>query len=298
GIPMATDIAFALGVVALLGSRVPAPLKVFLLTLAIVDDIGAIVVIAVFYTDDLEPAWLVGAAGVAMGVWLMRRVELRAPAIYLVAGLVLWLCVFESGVHATIAGVVLGLLTPARPFMPEPAAEEIVDSLEQRQSLSAEDVREVSLRISDSVSVAERLEFALHPWVSFVVVPLFALANAGVRFTGSTLDAPRVALGILVGLVIGKPLGVAAFAWLATRLRIASLPQGVRWPQLIGVAVLAGIGFTVSLFITELAFEEHRVLEASAKAAILIASAIAAIAGAAALGLASRSARAEPPDPS
>jgi len=296
GIPMATDIAFALGVVALLGSRVPAPLKVFLLTLAIVDDIGAILVIAVFYTDDLSLPWLAASIAATAAILLMRRVEIRAPAVYLVAGLVLWFCVFESGVHATIAGVVLGLLTPARPFLAEPDAEEIVDSLEQRESLTADDVRDVSTRIKESVSVAERLEHALHPWVSFVILPIFALANAGVRFDQNATTSRSIVIGVLLGLVVGKPVGITVATWFATRLGLATLPAGVRWSQLVGVAVLAGIGFTVSLFITELAFESVEA-EAPPKAAVLIASAAAAAAGAAFLTWVARRSRAAPRAP-
>jgi NhaA family Na+:H+ antiporter len=283
GIPMATDIAFALAVLAVLGSRVPPALKVFLLTLAIVDDIGAITVIAVFYTDDLSLGWLAAAAALCLAMVAARRAHIRYLPLYVVLGFGVWLATFESGIHATIAGVVLGLLTPARPFQPELEAENIVDELENRPNLRAEDVRRTSLRIKESVSVAERVDHALHPWTSFVVIPIFALANAGVPFTGDALTDPSaVAVGVLLGLVIGKPLGIVAFSWLATRLRGVELPRGVAWTQLAGIGAIAGIGFSVSLFITDLAFRRDA-LQDDAKVAILVASVLAAAVGTALL---------------
>lgn len=189
GIPMATDIAFALGVVAVLGSRVPPPLKIFLLTLAIVDDIGAIVVIAIFYSDGISWGWLAIAGGVVGLVVVGKRAKVRYHAIYVVLGGVLWLAVYESGVHATIAGVVMGLLTPAIPFLPELEAEQIVDELENQPELSATDVHRVSVLISESVPLTERLEELLHPYTSYVIVPLFALANAGIALSGGAVRA-------------------------------------------------------------------------------------------------------------
>ncbi len=279
GIPMATDIAFALGVVALLGSRVPSPLKVFLLTLAIVDDIGAIVVIAVFYTDDLEPEFLLAAAAVAALVAVMRRVHVLYSPVYVAAGIALWLAIYESGVHATIAGVVMGMLTPARPRQSSIEAEAIVDTLEGRPELCADDVRDISAAIRDSVSVCDRLIDALHPWTSYVIVPVFALANAGFELSSDSLrDPSTVVLGVAAGLVVGKLLGVAGFTWLAVRLGIARLPGDVRWRQVVGIAALAGIGFTVSLFITALAFDDPAHQD-DAKIAILGASVAAALLG-------------------
>jgi NhaA family Na+:H+ antiporter len=288
GIPMATDIAFTLGVVALLGRRVPSPLKVFLLTLAIVDDIGAIVVIAIFYGDGVEPGGLVAAVLVACAVAAMRSLRVTYAPLYVIAGLALWLAIFQSGIHATIAGVVMGLLTPARPLQSEFDAEAIVDVLENRAELSADDVRATAGAIRESVSTCERLIDALHPWTSYVVVPLFALANAGVRFADDPFaGAPRVFIGVVLGLVAGKCLGITGFAWLATRLGIARLPSGVRWAQLVGAATLGGIGFTVSLFITGLAFEDEAPANA-AKVGVLIASALAAALGAAVFATAAR----------
>ena len=247
-IPMATDIAFALAVLAIVGSKAPKELKLFLLTLAIVDDIGAIAVIALFYAESLSPAWLVGAAAVAVGIVVMRRAGVFHPAWYLLPGTVLWVCAHQSGVHATIAGVVLGLLTPTGDIGGRP--------------------------------VLTRLEDGLHPWSSFLVVPIFALANAGVVLDGASLEAAAtgaVAWGIVVGLVVGKPLGIMGAAAIAIRLRIGVLPDGVRFRHLSGIALIAGIGFTVSLFVADLSFEGE--LLGEAKVAILVASVCAAALG-------------------
>ncbi|MCU1369148.1 MAG: Na+/H+ antiporter NhaA [Ilumatobacteraceae bacterium] len=289
GIPMATDIAFALGVVALLGKRVPAPLKVFLLTLAIVDDIGAIVVIAVFYSDGIRWTWFVEAVVVLGLVVLAKRARVRSLAVYVVLGVAAWLFVFESGVHATIAGVVLGLLTPARPLLPEPEAEAIVDQLEGRTDLTAADVRRVEFLVRESVPPTERLEHALHPWTSYVIVPLFAFANAGIVLSGDAVTDPSAVLvGVVLGLVAGKTVGISVFSWAAVKLGWGVLPEGVRFSQLVGVAALGGIGFTVSLFITALAFEGEPGLADQAKIGILVASVAAAAIGSVALTLAVR----------
>ncbi len=280
GIPMATDIAFALGVVALLGRRVPAPLKVFLLTLAIVDDIGAIVVIAVFYSDGIRWTWFAEALVVLGIVVVAQRARVRSLVIYVVLGVAAWLFVFESGVHATVAGVVLGLLTPAKPFLPEVEAEAIVDQLEGRNDLTADDVRQVEFLVRESVPPTERLEHLLHPWTSYVIVPLFAFANAGIVLTGDAVSSPSsVLLGVVLGLVVGKTVGISLFSWLAVRLGWGVLPEGVRFVQLVGVAALGGIGFTVSLFITALAFEGQPGLADQAKIGILVASIVAAVIG-------------------
>ena len=243
-IPMATDIAFALAVLALVGSRVPRELKLFLLTLAIDDDIGAIAVIALFYADDLRPAWFLGAAATVVGLVAMRRAGVTRVAWYLAPGLLLWLCTYESGIEATITGVVLGLLTPTG---------------------------EVGGR-----QVLRDLEDDLHPWSSFVVVPVFALANAGVVL-GDGAAAGAVAWGVGLGLVLGKPVGILGASALALRLRIATLPAALRLRHVAGVALIAGIGFTVSLFVAELSFEGALLREA--KVAILVACAVAATVG-------------------
>ncbi len=249
GIPMATDIAFSLGVLALLGSRVSSGVKLFLLTLAIVDDIGAIIVIALFYTSDLAPEWFLGAALATLLVVAMRRLGVAHPAWYLIPGLLLWVSLHESGVHATIAGVLLGLLTP--------------------------------VVLPGGARPAERLEHGLHPWSSFLVVPLFALANTGVLLGVDAIERSgesAVTWGIALGLVVGKTVGITALTLLGIRLGLGRLPEGMRRLQVVGVAAVAGIGFTVSLFVADLSFTGG--LLADAKIGILGASIVAGILGA------------------
>jgi Na+:H+ antiporter, NhaA family len=285
GIPMATDIAFAVGVLALLGDRIPPSLKVLLVGLAIADDIGAILVIAVAYTEEISLEWLaVAAAGLGLVVVLRRFKVVYAP-VYLVVGVGVWVATFESGVHATIAGVALGLLAPARPLMPQPEADRIAERLSSDHDVTAAEVQEVSFELRNSVSVAERLEESLHPWTSYVVVPLFALANAGIVLSGAAIrDAATspVTLGVVAGLVIGKLVGITAFAWLAVRFRLGRLPPEVGWREMIGMAAVAGIGFTVSIFVTGLAFDDSA-LQDESKIGVLIASTIAAALGTALL---------------
>jgi NhaA family Na+:H+ antiporter len=280
GIPMATDIAFAVGALALLGDRAPPSLKVLLLGLAIVDDIGAIVVIAAFYTDDLDARWAIAAVGGLALVAVLRRARVWYVPVYAVVGAAVWLATFESGVHATIAGVALGLLTPARPLLPEPDADRVAHRLSADTAVTAAEVREMSFEVRESVSVAERLQDVLHPWTSYVVIPVFALANAGVELSGEALgDAATspVAIGIVVGLVAGKLLGVTGAIALGRRAGL-TLPGDIAPRHLTGVAGLAGIGFTVSLFITGLAFDDPA-LQAEAKVGILVASVLAAAVG-------------------
>jgi Na+:H+ antiporter, NhaA family len=282
GIPMATDIAFAVGALALLGPRVPPALKVFLLTLAIVDDIGAIAVIAVFYSDGIRPAYLVAAVLLVVVVVALRRLGVNYPPVYVALALVLWAVIYQSGVHATIAGVILGLLTPARPVQRRPDPGAIGRYLGQ-DDIGPRQARDASRAVTQTVSKCERLEDLLHPWTSFVIVPLFALANAGITIDGSSLTNPSAAfVGVVAGLLVGKPLGVMAASWIAVRLHLGQLPQGVSWTQMVGAAILAGIGFTVSLFIADLAFSSEA-LQADAKLAILVASVVASLAGAAIL---------------
>lgn len=279
GIPMATDIAFALGVVALLGRRVPASLKLFLLTLAIVDDIGAILVIAVAYTSSLDLVALAGAGAGLVGVVALRRADVTWVPIYVAVGTGVWLATLVSGVHATIAGVALGLLTPACSLAPSAVAREWAQDLADEPSPG--ELVGMTRLAKESVSVAERLAHQLHPFTSFVVVPLFALANAGVVLSGGAFSAPgtgAVAAGVVLGLVVGKVMGISAFSWLAVRLGWGTLPADSGWGQLVGIATLAGIGFTVSLFIAGLAFDDPE-LVAAAKVGILAASAIAAAIG-------------------
>jgi NhaA family Na+:H+ antiporter len=297
GIPMATDIAFAVGVVALVGSSVPGPMKVFLLALAIVDDIGAIVVIAIFYSDGIQFAWLGAAAGIFVLVPLLGRMSVRSVFPYLLVGVAAWLAVFESGVHPTIAGVVLGLLMPAHPFaardaVPEAAQSPVVQRVAPEAIADGEQARATPLVAPEeppreSRSILDRVERGLHPWTSYLIVPLFALANAGIAIHGGALaDAvhSRISLGIAVGLMVGKPVGILLFAWLATRLGMATLPGGTSWRQLAALACVAGIGFTVSLFISALAFAGGDQLR-EAKLGILGASLVMGVIGFLALRL-------------
>jgi NhaA family Na+:H+ antiporter len=296
GIPMATDIAFALGVVALLGNRVPPAVKVMLLTLAIVDDIGAIVVIAVFYTERVEFRFVVAAVGIAAVVAVMHRARIVYSPLIAIAGFALWLAVFESGVHATIAGVVMGLLTPARPAQSDLEAEELVDVLQNDDDIRADEVRATATLIRGSVSACDRLIDALHPWTSYLIVPIFALANAGIVLSTNALTSPTAVLGgVAVGLVVGKFIGVSVFSWVSVRLGFGRLPDGVRWGHIMGVGAVAGIGFTVSLFVTGLAFSDVAIQD-DAKIGILTASIIAALAGAALLVATSRRAPSDTTD--
>jgi NhaA family Na+:H+ antiporter len=243
GIVMATDIAFALGVVGLLGRRVPPAARLFLLTLAVVDDIGAIVVIGVFYGEGIEPAALAAAAAITVAIVVLNRRGVRSIAVYALAGAALWFAVYRSGVHPTIAGVVLALAMPA--------------------------------------AVGRDLEPRLERWTTAVVLPLFALANAGVVIGLSVFDAPgatAVVVGIVVGLVVGKAVGITGATWLAVRFAGGTLPEGMHWSHVIGIGIVGGIGFTVSLFVAVLAFTGDPVLVDSAKAGVLFASAIAALA--------------------
>jgi NhaA family Na+:H+ antiporter len=291
GIPMATDIAFAVGVMSLLGRRAPDGAKLFLLTLAIADDIGAIAVIALFYTDDLHWAWL-GAAFVGLlAVWAAHRSGIRSMTFYVPAALFVWLATFESGVHATLAGVALGLLTPARPHHPlevvHKAGRELIARLESEDDDVIERERadhqllELSELSREAVAPLARIEHRLGLWASYFVVPLFALANAGIHFgdtaIGSALTSP-VGLGVALGLLIGKLVGITVFTMAAVRFGWGRMPYGMNGRHLVGVSILAGIGFTVALFIVGLAFVDEGLI-ADAKVGIFAASVVAGIGG-------------------
>jgi NhaA family Na+:H+ antiporter len=251
GIPMATDIAFALAVVMALGRRVPLALKVFLTAIAIVDDLGAVLVIAIFYTSDVSAQALMVAGSALLALFTVNRAGFRSFIPYTLLGLVLWVAVLKSGVHATVAGVLLAFTIPARPDL-------VPDGID---------------------SPLERMEHGLAPWVNYLIMPIFALANAGVSFAGgSAPGGSAVTLGIVLGLVLGKPIGITLFSWLAVRLKIADLPGNADWGQIVGVGTLCGIGFTMSLFIGGLAFDDPAFLK-SAKIGILSASTVAAVLG-------------------
>jgi len=274
---MATDIAMAIDVLSLLGSRVAPSLKLFLLALAIVDDIGAILVIAIFYSDDIHYDALLVAIAMAVAVIVLRRLNVWYTPLYAVLGISMWVFLHESGIHATIVGVVLGLMAPTRPIR----QREMIDADKLADISTVETARETVHLARESVSTVEWLEQMLHPWTSFVIVPLFALANAGVLLNADIVGdalAARVTWGVVIGLVVGKLVGITAFTWAAVRLRIGTLPDGVGWPSVVGVAALAGVGFTVSIFIAGLAFDGP-VLAEQAKIGILIASIVAGLLG-------------------
>jgi len=286
GIPMATDIAFALGVLALLGDRIPVILKVFLAALAIVDDMGAVLVIAIFYTSELAlPALLLGGA-IFILLLLANKMNLRSPIVYFVLGVGLWFCFLKSGVHATVAGVLLATTIPVttkinkRKFLAE--AKSAINELEDDQSTKSENelIHTVAALSEDAQSPLHRFEHALQPYVAFFIMPVFAVANAGVALQSGIISSmfSPVSLGIIAGLIIGKQTGIVLFTWLAVQAGIAALPDMMSWKMIYGVSWLCAIGFTMALFIAGLAFDDEAALN-TAKIAILIASSIAGIVG-------------------
>lgn len=284
GIPMATDIAFALGALAVLGRRLPPSLRVFLAAAAIVDDIGAVLVIAFVYTPNVSLTALGIAAGAFIALVALNRGGVRHLAPYVIVGIVLWVALLKSGVHATIAGVLLAFVIPAhgRPG-PTPGTSASRARAPSAPALDASD-REAALLVAekdieDQGAPLTRMEHALLPWVTFGIIPIFALANAGVRLEGSLVEAlaAPVSVGIILGLVIGKQIGFLTFPWLAVRLGWATMPAGASWRHMWGISLLAGIGFTMSLFVASLALGDADLVRA--KLAILTASIIAAAGG-------------------
>ncbi len=284
GIPMATDIAFVVGCLAVLGARIPNSLRVMLLSLAIVDDIGAILIIAIGYTDAVNfTALALGLAGIAVFLGL-ARLGVRNSAVYAGVALLVWFGFHESGVHATIAGVIIGLMLPTKAWVSESRLGKIVQntlgflqggqwpSQKERYTL----LRQMERAARKAISPVERFETDLHPWVGFLIMPLFALANAGVPIEASAIAHP-VAVAVILGLVVGKPLGVVLFSFLAVKAGFARLPEGVSWLALLGGGALAGIGFTMALFISGLALGEE--LSQAAKLGILVASGLSAVVG-------------------
>ncbi len=295
GIPMATDIAFALGVVALMGKRVPFALKVFLTALAIADDIGAVLVIAIFYTNSLNLTMLVFSGLLTAIAVVGNRLGVRSILFYLILGVLLWLCVMQSGIHATIAGVVLAMTVPARQRInADEFAEkargylheftrQTYESTNIMANLAAQTaVRDLEAACEHVQTPLSRFETNLHTSVAFLIMPLFALANAGVDVRGgSFVDALThpSALGIALGLVLGKPIGIVIFAWLAVKLKMAALPENVRWREVWAIGCLGGIGFTMSLFVQNLAFPNEPTLEPIAKIGIFSGSILAGLCG-------------------
>lgn len=292
GVPMATDIAFAVGVLTIVASHAPAGLRPFLLTLAIVDDIGAIIVIALFLSGEVAWTSLIVAAGLCLAILALQRINVRATAVYIGLGVLVWFAVYESGIHPTIAGVALGLLTPAVPFQrPRIVSEEahrVADQTVDEPTPPDADAHHW-LRLTalsrEAVSPLARVEHLLHSWTSFMVIPLFALANAGIPLSlDVAAEAARspVTLGVAVGLVVGKMIGVTAASLAAVRLRLGRLPADVRTRHVLGVGAVAGIGFTVSIFIAELAFAQPETTD-RAKIGVLVGSIVAGVVGSAIL---------------
>lgn len=282
GVPMATDIAFVVGVMAVFGKRFPFSLKIMILSLAIADDIGAVIVIAVFYSGGLS--WLaLGLAALGFGlVYTLNRIGVRAVPTYVVVGAFIWLAVYKSGVHPTVSGVLLGLLTPSNAWIGDKTLIEVLqDALDNAPGVGSDRydrLQQVQFTAREGISPLERLEVGLHPWVAFIIMPLFAVANAGVHVDVSELTSP-IAQSVALGLLIGKPVGIVVFSYLSLRLGIAKLPEGVSWPVLLGGGCLAGIGFTMSLFVAGLAFSDHPEMLAAAKLGTLLGSALSVVVG-------------------
>lgn len=290
GVPMATDIAFALGVLALLGRRLPAELRVFLLGLAVVDDLGAIAIIATFYTDAIH--WTNLALGIALfaAIAVCIRLGIRSLGFYLILCVVMWQFFLESGIHATLAGVLVAAIIPSEPRLHRKDYAATVDDLlhdfrlamenddEEKAQTIVEQIEDLSRGTEGPM---ERLEGIVHPWVSFAILPIFALANAGIVFTSNTLSeavASPITLGVAVALLAGNPLGVLGMTWLAVRLGIGQLPASVKWRHVLGTGFLAGIGFTVAIFISGIAFDDSALTD-QAKVGIFGASIIAGVIG-------------------
>jgi Na+:H+ antiporter, NhaA family len=287
GVPMATDIAFAVGILTLLGKRVPASLRVLLLALAVIDDLGAILVIAIFYSSGVVMSGLLVAMAGFGGILAMQWFGVRAKLAYVVPAAVAWAGTYMAGIHPTIAGVIIGLITPVRAWLgPAGFLRDVREELTHLGQVAPSEVSSHELTETlrsdaarrEALSPAESLIETLHPWVAFGIMPVFALANAGVIFSGGELQANswRVAAAVAVGLIVGKPIGVLLASWVTLRLGIAALPAGTSLRHLVVLGAVAGVGFTMALFIAQLAFTDARLLSA-AKLGVLAASGIAAI---------------------
>jgi NhaA family Na+:H+ antiporter len=287
-VPIATDIAFVLAVLGIAGDRIPPQLRAFMLTLAVVDDLATIGVIALFFGKGISLAWLAAAGGMVVGILVLRRLAVRLLVPYVLLSGLLWLAIFESGVHATVAGVIAGFLTPAVPFYARGETGELIGSQLKRISGQKDEdeigeatLQETARLARETVSPLTRMETALHPWSAFVVLPLFALANAGVPISAGDLQSAltsQIGLGIVLGLVVGAPLGGIAAAFALARVGRIPLVKGLDWSAVAGAAPLKGIGFTVAIFIAVLAFEDAATAD-QAKLAILVASLLAGVIG-------------------
>ena len=297
GIPVATDIAFALGVLALLGPRIPVQLKVFLLTLAVADDVGGILIIAVFYSEGIRLEWLAGVVGAVAFLLVLKRIGVRYFGAHVIGGVFLWLTLWEAGIHSPLAGVILGLIVPASSLYDHDGTARRLDYLLQRfrhaiadddprvaEHDSQEALRGIQHVAHEGLSPLERLEEMISPISAFVVVPIFALANAGIVLNGDSISeavSSNVAIGIFLGLLLGKFVGIVGGSYLAVRLKLADKPPELTWPDIAGAALLAGIGFTVALFIADLSFpgDDQAAVEEVAKMGIFAASIVAAVLG-------------------
>jgi len=292
GIPMATDIAFVVGLMALLGPKFPLPLKIFVLALAIVDDIGAVLVIAIFYTKEISLQALQIASLILVLLFIVNRLDVRNLIVYIILGIALWLAFLMSGVHATVAGVLLAFFIPARPKIEKNKfydktknlLDKFLSSKNDEDILKDEERLEIVFEIEKNcekvLTPLQRLEHSLHPWVTYLIIPVFALANAGVALSEISTDNlfNPISIGIFLGLFIGKQLGIFLFSYFAIKLKLASMLENVNYTKLYGAGILCGIGFTMSLFIANLAFETNELLDI-AKIGILSASLISGIVG-------------------
>lgn len=286
GIPMATDIAFAVGVIALLGRRIPSSLRILLLTLAVIDDIGAILIIALFYSNELSMYGFQLAGLGILSIFILQKIGMRSPWTYLPFAVVVWSGFYVAGIHPTIAGVVIGLMTPVKAWFGSEwflkTVSKNVDSIKEKSEVNEDEMlpylKEVEIARREAVSPVESLQAAFHGWVAYAIMPLFALANAGIPIGSASFEGSsfNVFCGIVCALVIGKPLGIFVFSWLAVRFKLASLPSQVNWIGILIIGLSAGIGFTMSIFVAQLAFRPGAVLETS-KLAVLIASSFSAL---------------------
>jgi len=291
GIPMATDIAFTVGVLTLLGKRIPTPLKAFIVALAIVDDIGAVLVIALFYTTGVSFSSLGAAAIILLALFFANRLKVRSTLVYAILGIFLWFAFLKSGVHATVAGVLLALLIPSKPDIDmedfHSNAQSILNRLDESDKkadvLSNREhqgsILSMEVLTTHAETPMQRMERFLHPWVTFTIVPLFALANAGIPLNNfSTAITSTVSMGVIFGLIAGKQIGITLFTWIAIKTNLSIMPREVSWRQIYGVSWLAGIGFTMSIFITNLSLASPA-LAVQSKMGILLASLIGGIVG-------------------
>ncbi len=293
GIPMATDIAFALGILLLLGKRIPTSLKLLLTSIAIVDDIGAVIVIALYYTSEIDWVYLLYGGGIYAVLWSLNLLKVRSLPVFLFLGVLLWFALLKSGIHATLAGILLALTIPARAnrnvfeFIRSNniLLKKLGDTLVKHKKLSKEKNIQASItaikgNCTEVISPLQRLEHLFHPWVAYLIVPLFAFSNAGVIVNGDLMSKvfDPISLGIILGLFLGKPLGIFLFSYLGVRMGIAQKPQKICWSQILGIGFLGGIGFTMSFFVSQLAFSDSLILN-QAKIAVLIASVMSGLIG-------------------